>query len=554
MRRWFSFTRANATSRSAEERAEKTTSPSTGMGAKEALLLEAKTGQQRTLRLPPLTGPFKQLGFVDVEFTPPSVDSSNASSPTNSGRGSEVSVQSQPTAVYARIYYPAAEIAEAEFRSRRAPWIPSAPYYASYGYFVRLPWLLSQAVTRYLVSTARIPAVEGLMLHPDTPSLRLVIFSHGMGAMRTTSSAYCTQLASHGFIVACLEHRDGSACLTMLDRHATPMTYLHPTKAMRDLPHDARKYNDEVFARAIGEHSWRHAQLQKRAQEVRTVADCLLSVYDDALVKTWSPLETHSSILHALRQRCKDSSPVVAGHSFGAATAIMAASMDRRFRICWALDPWLFPLPEEHPSQWMQSSAFDLLTINSYSFQWAENLFAIRRLDRHLSSPPIAGAEPNSVAQLTLMGSTHQEFGDFPCLVSPSVIRFVRGASGSIDPEMAIHTTVAACLRFFSHRFGHVVDKNGMLTSPDCCIARLFSPAVSDGREVAHAGWNRAVEVAEEVFGSHSWSPTFFPIIEDLLRVDYFDMTSNRSSGASSTMPSRKTSSSSDGKEVVHAE
>lgn len=544
MRRWFSF--ASATGGSSERGAEKSASSSAEAGARERLLLETKVGQQRALRLPPLAGPFKQLGFIDVECAPPSVEST--SSLPNSTGASEVSVRSQPATVYARIYYPAAEITEAGFEARRAPWIPSAPYYASYGYFVRLPWLVSQAATRYLFSAARIPAVEGLAPHADTPSLPLVIFSHGMGAMRTTYSSYCTQLASQGFIVACVEHRDGSACLTLLDQHSTPLVYLHPTKAMRDAPYDARKFNDEVMAKAIGEHTWRHAQLQKRVQEVRTLADCLLSAHgNDAPLDTWSPSETHLSILDALRQKCKDSSPVIAGHSFGAATAIMAASMDARFRVCWALDPWLFPLPEGHPSEWMQNAAFDLLTINSYSFQWAENLLAMRRLDQHLSSLP-AGAGPNRVAQVTLMGSTHQEFGDFPCLVSPSVIRFVRGAAGSVDPEMAIYTAVAACLRFsFPRLVEGIADKGGAAAgSPKGYLARLFSPSSADGRERAVDGaWRRAVEVAEEVFGSHRWCPTFFPIIDDLLRVDYFDVPSRSPSGTvSSNILLEKTSSS----------
>ena len=42
----------------------------------------------------------------------------------------------------------------------------------------------------------------------------IVVYSHGLGAMRTTYSAICCDIVSHGFIVACVEHQDQSACLS----------------------------------------------------------------------------------------------------------------------------------------------------------------------------------------------------------------------------------------------------------------------------------------------------------------------------------------------------
>ncbi len=42
------------------------------------------------------------------------------------------------------------------------------------------------------------------------PVLPVVVFSHGLGGMRTTNSAVCCDLASYGFLVASVEHRYGS--------------------------------------------------------------------------------------------------------------------------------------------------------------------------------------------------------------------------------------------------------------------------------------------------------------------------------------------------------
>ncbi len=42
----------------------------------------------------------------------------------------------------------------------------------------------------------------------------VIVFSHGLHGHRTVYSGICCDLASHGYIVAAIEHKDRSACLT----------------------------------------------------------------------------------------------------------------------------------------------------------------------------------------------------------------------------------------------------------------------------------------------------------------------------------------------------
>lgn len=43
----------------------------------------------------------------------------------------------------------------------------------------------------------------------------VIVFSHGLSAHFTCSNAICYDLASHGYVVASVEHKDGSSCIAL---------------------------------------------------------------------------------------------------------------------------------------------------------------------------------------------------------------------------------------------------------------------------------------------------------------------------------------------------
>ena len=61
----------------------------------------------------------------------------------------------------------------------------------------------------------KIPALYGAPLILGQTHHPVVVFSHGMGCNRCLYSSISSDLASHGYIVAALEHRDQSACTSL---------------------------------------------------------------------------------------------------------------------------------------------------------------------------------------------------------------------------------------------------------------------------------------------------------------------------------------------------
>lgn len=68
--------------------------------------------------------------------------------------------------------------------------------------------------------TAKAPAYGGAPLADPAgqaaPPFPVVVFSHGLAGSRLAYSQYCGELASHGIIVAAVEHRDGSGLTSVV--------------------------------------------------------------------------------------------------------------------------------------------------------------------------------------------------------------------------------------------------------------------------------------------------------------------------------------------------
>lgn len=150
----------------------------------------------------------------------------------------------------------------------------------------------------------------------DTCSVALL--SHGLGGHRGVHVAHALDLVRRGFIVAAVEHGDGTAVQTSAPGGRW------------------RRYQ------GCGPPGQRWTRVETRLRELAAVADVLAAL--QAREAPPHQPELLGGDLALLRQLLPPSAPlsfVVVGHSFGGATALEFARRDARVRAAVAHDPWL---------------------------------------------------------------------------------------------------------------------------------------------------------------------------------------------------------------------
>jgi platelet-activating factor acetylhydrolase len=288
--------------------------------------------------LPRPTGKYS-VGYIDVEILKPQ-------SPSQSGRAEGVLV---------RLYYPSDQVFSLE---KRSDWIPSSEYFPGYGYYLRLPSLLFTPISRIFLGGVKLWAMENAS--PLLSDLPLVIFSHGLGGIRTTYSTICCELASQGYAVAAIEHRDGSASMTLLSDN------------------QVRPY-EVIEKNSPGEFEKRHRQLRYRTEEVKLVFNFLKN-WGEQREPELIVREPSMEILTTVRSLINPDSLIVMGHSFGAATAINFALKNPQIPnlSITALDPWMFAIPKPPTEPLPILSKINLIVIDMENFQFHENLSSIK--------------------------------------------------------------------------------------------------------------------------------------------------------------------------------
>ncbi|MBK8990069.1 MAG: hypothetical protein IPM39_29075 [Chloroflexi bacterium] len=233
----------------------------------------------------------------------------------------------------------------------------------------------------------------------------LILFAHGLSGLRMQNSSMMRELASHGYVVAAMDHTYANAITIFPDGRAI---LYDPCRLFSVLPNCATNYVDGSTL-------------------VRQWADDMAFLLNT--IAAWD--ETTGGILAG---KVAVERVGVFGHSTGGGAALQFCLDDSRCVAGLGLDAWLLPVDRraltEPPPQ-------PFLFLNTPDWLGAENQAHGRALLEAL----------NVGFELTLAGTGHYDFSDI-VLLSPLTARL--GISGEIDSLYSLQLQNQVVLSFFN--------------------------------------------------------------------------------------------------------
>ncbi|KAI2616061.1 platelet-activating factor acetylhydrolase, isoform II-domain-containing protein [Hypoxylon sp. NC1633] len=466
------------------------------------------------------------------------------------------------------IYYPCDSSSYASSKGgkpSKATWLPRPRALTSKGYakFFNIPHL---PITAYIAGTTmftKLPAWRNAKLagcrsdslprasssacSQDTltesgesqPKFPVIFFTHGLGGSRTCYSAVCGELASNGFVVVAMEHRDGSGARSYVNippegdiaagletdstdsRRYYKVDYIVPQDNAQDTsPHNTRGVDTEL----------RHSQIQMRMAEVEEayyVMELLNNGQGDLVNKNnlrkkgnagssskgleginWTDWEGRLFLRNVTAM----------GHSFGGATTAEIVRQSDRFPYIGQgilLDAWGQATPQKGEVT-HQTLRKPLLAINSEAFMhWPENFKRLGDIARE------AKGEGALTWMMTIKGSTHLSQTDFAILYPHWMSFFIKTL---VNPRRAMYLTVNSCLEFLN---------------------RVLPPEFTSGSDWVDEGILRTeVVVADELphdyRPSDKWMASRLRIPNELrLRIAYWIRRHSKSSGIATDVKGR---------------
>jgi len=238
---------------------------------------------------------------------------------------------------------------------------------------------------------------------PVNEKFPVIIFSHGIGGLKTQNTTQMEEMASHGYVVFSCDHAyDAGVSIFPGDRIIFGKT---------NIPDNLTK-----------EEKWnmRRAQLDYRAADIQFLLD---------------EMDRENFLSVALKNSLDLEHIGVFGHSFGGGTSVVVASVDERIDACFGLDAWFLPIPSN-----VLNSDLNKPFIHLGQVSWKEK-------ENYLKLDTLAGNNSAWSVRLDVRGATHYDFTDFSQFSKLTK----KYGSGMIAPPRIRKITNSAIREFFDH-------------------------------------------------------------------------------------------------------
>jgi len=412
-------------------------------------------------KLPAYTGPH-QVGTIDLEIP---CDPRRINDATLKDGGHPAF---QVETVLFTLYYPS--VKGVVSHKSHHHWVPRPLGIVGAGYarFARISNFFTNSLMTFglwaLVGGTKIPAHVDVPLHDgpiilETPDaltstmdtfagFPVMVFSHGMASSRTQYTQYCGELASRGYVVAAIEHRDGSGPGTVIKNSSGgERTLLHFSH--RHLHDDA----------GLDSHTFKQAQLDFRQAEVEETVQVLQYINDGhgdmIFVQNSRGEGQHLKHWHG---RLAMNTTTIGGHSFGATLALQTLKDGPSEKLPFQSAVVLDPGKQSGPLN--PDVNVSTLVIHSNSWSSRRSIFFGRAHFEVVKDVVLGVLKRGKDAWfMTSLGTSHPSVTDAP-LIEPLLLGWTTGST--IDAHEGVRQYVKVSHRFLQYQTSGI--KRGILS------------------------------------------------------------------------------------------
>jgi dienelactone hydrolase len=299
-----------------------------------------------------------------------------------------------------QVWYPAAP----KPNTPHTPWMNDAPIYArEISKFFGFPAFFLDHL-----ELVRTPAYQNAQLEPSGIAYPVILFSHGWSGFAAQNTGQAMELASHGYVVAAIQHTYGAVVTVFPDGEIAPN---NPEALPDDVP------DDEYDIAA-------HLLADQWAGDMAYALEFLEEQSTDQTSQFFSVIDLNSVGVY--------------GHSTGGGAAIQFCGTDARCKGLLGMDPFMTPVSEQVLENGVPQPAFFM-----FSQVWVDR---VGSKNNRLFEQFYANISP-STRVIGIQGTSHYDFSDLPML-SPISSRL--GLKGPLNGERVVEITNAYLLNFFN--------------------------------------------------------------------------------------------------------